>query len=244
MIMATRKSKKTTSKDVKSAAEGAIANLKQIATTLPIDDTLQENQLAATRVSNRVPLDAILIAVGLLNDDPKQFPQFDAADAQAAIDYEQALLPVAAAATVLAKRITRSVQKRRSTTAHQTLAFYQVVKGTTRLGATEETRTKVKQMSKLFTTKTKSRETDVTQKEAGSMVKTRRSEKKQAVAQQKATEASNEAAIAAAQATLDAAVAAGTVPAAPAVAGGATPGTVVVPVAAPVTAPVAGSSGH
>jgi hypothetical protein len=239
--MTTHKQTKTTTttSDVTTQASTAVASLKQLTAGLPIDDAIPTNQLTATRVTHRVPLEAMTIAASILEDNPQHFPQFNATDAKGAIAYEQAMVPVAQAAQVLANRITKSVLKRRTGMAQQTLALYQVMKGTSRLDASEETRTQVKQLGKLFTTKHKSRETEVSQKEAGAMVKTRKSAKKQAVAQAKADAASNEAAIAAAQAALDAAVAAGTVPAA------APPATTTPsPAPAAVASPPAGTPGH
>ena len=205
------KSTKTTTSDVATQATAAIASLKQLVSSLPIDDSIPPNQMSATRVTSRVPLDAMMIASSILADNPKQFPQFDAGEAKAAIEYEQQMAPVGQAALVLSKRITKSILKRRSGMAHQTLALYQVMKGTSRLDGNEETRTQVQQLKKLFTTKRKTRDTEVTQDEAQTMVKTRKGEKKSEVAQAKLSEAANEAAAATAQANLDAAIAAGNV---------------------------------
>jgi hypothetical protein len=202
----------TSTNDVATEAADAVAQIKQIISALPIDDAIPPDQVTGTRVTNRVPLEAMIIAARVLAENPGQFPHFDAADAQAAIAYEQAMQPVLEAATVLTTRLGKSLLKRRAAMAQQTLALYQVMKGASRLAANEETRTQVKQLSKLFTTKRKSRATDVTQKETKIMVKTRKSAKKQAEAQAKADAASTEAAIASAQAALDAAIAAGAVP--------------------------------
>jgi hypothetical protein len=201
-----------TPSDPASQAAEALARLKELTANLEIDDAIPPNQLAATRVVNRVPLKAMTIAAGVLADDPAQFPQFDAADAQAALAYEQAMVPVARAAQELANRITKSVLKRRSEMARSTLALYQVMKGTSRLTANEQTRMQVKELSKLFTTKRKARETDVSQKETDAFVRTRKSEKKQAAAEAKRDDAVSAAAIASARAALEAAVAEGTVP--------------------------------
>jgi hypothetical protein len=239
--MTTRKRNSKTDKSVATVAANALANLESVTSTLPIDDAIPANMVDLTKVANRVPVEAMTIASTILNNDPKSFPQFDGAEVKASIEYEQTMMPVADAAQLLANRIVKSVRKRKSGAAQQTLALYQVVKGTSRLSTNEETRTQVKQLSNLLTTRRKSRETEVTQNETQVMVKTRKSAKKQAVAQQKAAEASTEAAIAAAQATLDAAVAAGTVPAAT---GAATPVAVAAPAVAPGTTPVAGTSGH
>jgi len=236
---------KTKKSDVTTQAASALDSLRALTSALPIDDAIPPNQMAATKVTSRVPLEAMTIAAGVLANNPKQFPQFDGTEAQAAIDYETAMAPVGQAALVLSKRIAKSVLKRRSGTAHQTLALYQVMKGTSRLSTNEETRTQVQQLKKLFTTKPKSRDTSVTQVETQKLVKTAKSAKKQAVAQANAADANNKATIATAQATLEAAVAAGTVsqfvaavtapssPAAPAVAPAAP--AAVVP-AAPATA--------
>jgi hypothetical protein len=240
MTVSKSKTKKSTKSDVTTQATDALASLKQLTASLPIDDAIPPNQMAATKVSNRVPLEAMTIAAGILNDDPKRFPQFDGADAQAAIDYEQQMVPVGQAALVLSKRIARSVLKRRSNMAHQTLALYQVMKGTSRLSTNEETRTQVQQLKKLFTLNPKSRDTDVTQVETKKLVKTAKSTKKQSVAQAKAADANNDAAIATAQASLEAAVAAGTV--SQFVAAVTAPSTATAPVAAP-TAPAATVSG-
>jgi hypothetical protein len=212
MTASKSKTKTTTKKsDISTQAADALASLKQVTANLTIDDAIPPNQLAATKVSNRVPLAALTIAAGILQNDPKQFPQFDGADAQAAIDYEQQMVPVGQAALVLSKRIAKSVLKRRSNMAHQTLALYQVMKGTSRLSTDEGTRTQVQQLKKLFTLNPRSRATDVTQAETKKLVKTAKSARKQAVAQAKAADANNAATIATAQATLEAAVAAGTV---------------------------------
>lgn len=152
-----------------------------------------------------------MIAASVLKNDPKRFPQFDATEAQAAIDYENEMAPVAQASLVLSKRISKSILKRRTTMAQQTLALYQMMKGAARLATNEETRTQVQQLKKLFTNTPKSRATDVTKEETNAMVKTRKSAKKQALAQARATAANNDAAIASAQAALDAAIAAGDV---------------------------------
>jgi hypothetical protein len=203
----------TTTPDVATQATEALASLKTLTASLPIDDAIPDNQMAATRVTGRVPLAAMSIAAGVLADSPEQFPQFDATDAQGALDYEEAMVPVARAALVLSNRITKSVLKRRSGMAHQTLALYLVMKGASRLAENEGIRTHVKEMRKLFTTKTKSRETEVSQSETAAMVKTRKSEKKEAAAQAKADAASNDLAIVSAQTALDTAVATGTLPA-------------------------------
>jgi hypothetical protein len=211
MPVSKSKTKKTTKSDVKTQATDAVASLKQLTTSLPIDDAIPSNQVASTRVTGRVPLEAMTIAAAILQNDPKQFPQFDGTEARAAIDYENAMVPVGQAALVLSKRITKSVLKRRSNMAHQTLALYQVLKGTSRLATNEEIRTQVQQLKKLFTLNPKSRDTNVTQAETKQLVKGARSAKKQSVAQAKAADANTEATIATAQATLEAAVAAGTV---------------------------------
>jgi hypothetical protein len=211
--MPASKSKTTKSKknDVTTQAADALASLKQLTASLPIDDAISPDQVAVTRAANRVPLAAISIAAGILKDDPKSFPHFDAADAQAAIEYEQQMAPVGQAALVLSQRIAKSVRKRRGNTARQTLALYQVMKGTSRLTTNEVTRTRVAQLKKLFTLNHKSRDMSVTQEETKQLVKTAKSAKKQSVAQAKAAEANTEATIATAQATLEQAVAAGTV---------------------------------
>jgi hypothetical protein len=243
------KSTPSAKSDVTTQAASALDSIRALSAALPIDDAIPPNQMAATKVTSRVPLEAMTIAAAVLANNAKQFPQFDGTEAQAAIDYETAMVPVAQAALVLSKRITKSVLKRRSGTAHQTLALYQVMKGTSRLSANEETRTQVEQLKKLFTTRAKSRAADVTQAEAEKMVKTAKSKKKQAVAEAKAADASNVATIATAHATLDAAVAAGTVhqfvaavtapssPAAPAATAAAPAATVAggAPAAAPAT---------
>ena len=212
--MTTHKHTSTTaSSDVTTQAAEALAALKQLTAGLPIDDAIPDNQMDATKVTHRVPLEAMAIAASVLTENPAHFPQFDATDARGAMAYEQAMTPVAQAAQVLANRVTKSVLKRSSNMAHQTLALYQVMKGTSRLATNEETRTQVKQLSTLLTTFHKTRATSVPQTEVDAMVKTRKSAKKQALAQAKADAASNEAAIASAQAALDAAVAAGNPPA-------------------------------
>lgn len=215
ITMATSKSKsnakKSSKSDVSTQAADALAAIKQVTASLTIDDAIPPNQMAATKVSNRVPLEAMTIAAGILKDDPKRFPQFDGADAQAAIDYEQQMVPVGRAALVLSKRIAKSVLKRRSNMAHQTLALYQVMKGTSRLDTNEETRTQVQELKKLFTLNPKSRDTSVTQEHTKQLVKGAKSVMKQTAAQAAAADANEKAALATAQATLQAAVSAGTV---------------------------------
>ncbi len=47
---------KTKKSDVSTQAADALASLKQVTASLPIDDAIAPNQVAATKVSNRVPL--------------------------------------------------------------------------------------------------------------------------------------------------------------------------------------------
>src|SRR5437762_6303934 len=112
---------------------------------------------------------------------------------------------------MLPTRLGQSILKRRAGRAQRTLALYQVLKGTSRLATNEESRTQVKELSKLVTTRRKSRAADVTQKEADVLVKARKSAKKQALARAKGDAASTQATIASARAALDAAIAAGMV---------------------------------
>jgi hypothetical protein len=227
-----------TTPDIGSQAADALATLKQLTSALPIDDAIPPKDMSATRVIGRVPLEAMTIATGVIADAPAQFPQFDPVDAQGTIDYEQAMVPVAQAAQVLSSRITKSVLKRRTQLAQETLALYQVMKGTSRLPASEQTRTQVKQMSKLLSTRRKVRATEVSQTEADQMVKTRKTEKKAAVASTKLAAVAGEAALANAQVTLQAAANAGTLPPPP-LPGATSP---VAPAAAVPAAPAAPAS--
>jgi hypothetical protein len=196
-------------------ASGALASLKALSSSLPIDDALPPKELAAAKVSNRVPLEVMTIASSVLNEDPTQYPQFDATGAKAAVDYEQAMAPVAQAAQVLSSRIEKSILKRRSTMATQALALYAVMKGASRLPANEATRTQVKTMKALLTVKPKSRATAVTQKETQQVTKVMRSQKKAKAAQAELDAASGKAALANAEAATQVAANADLIPQAP-----------------------------
>lgn len=222
----------TPSVSVSAQAGDALASLKQLTGALPIDDAMPPKALAAAKVSNRVPVEVMSIAANILNDAPSQYPQFDATEAQAAVDYEQAMVPVAQAAQVLSTRITKSVLKRRSAMATQALALHAVMKGTARLPTNQQTRTQLKSMSKLLTTKRKSRATAVTKKDTAGVATVIRSQKKAQAAQAAVTAATGKAAIAGAEAVVRVTANAGVLPQTPA------------PSAPPVapTAPVAPAS--
>ena len=173
---------------------------------MPIDDAIAPQALAATKITNRVPLAVMQIAAGVVSDNPSQYPQFDAAGIQSAVEYEQAMAPVAAAAQALADSIQKSILKTRGTAANQALALYAVVKGTARLPTSERSRVQVKTMGKLIATRRKTRATQVTEKEKDGFAKAQRSQKKAQVAQTTASDAGTKAALAAAQASLDAGV--------------------------------------
>jgi hypothetical protein len=177
-------------------AKAAIADLKGLATELPLDDAITKQAFAQLRVNNRVPLGVLSIAAQILNEAPALFPQFDAVEAQAALDYVTAMGPVATAASALATRLRRSVFKRRANAANQALALYAVLKGTARLPANVPMLDQVKEMGQLLTTHRKSRKTSVTKKETGQMVKVARTRKQAEVAQAEADQATAKAAAA------------------------------------------------
>jgi hypothetical protein len=196
----------TKTSDLAKLGSDAVATLKQLTSELPIDDALTPKELAAAKVSNRVPLEAIAVASSVLNEAPEQFPQFDAVGTQTAVEYETTMAPVAQAARVLAERIEKSILKSRSGVANQTLALYAVMKGTARLPASEVTRTQVKQLAALLTTRHKSRNVEVTQDEALKLTRVLKSQKKVALAQAKVASAAKDAAFAQADAAMQAAV--------------------------------------
>ncbi len=190
--------------DFGTPAKAAVADLKALASTLPIDDAIPPHALAQAQVSNRVPLEILSIAAAVLGEDPSQFPQFDAVLAQEALDYVDAMTPVATAARLLAARLTRSILKRRSAAAIQALALYAVLKGTARMPANERMRSQAQAMGQILQTKRRSRATTVTKKEMNQAVKAARLQKKADAAQaaaDKAVQRANAArALAAAQA--------------------------------------------
>jgi hypothetical protein len=193
------------STDLATTAASALATLKDLDSTLPLDDALPARELVAAKIANRVPNEAMSIVSTVLNDDPTHYPQFDAAEAKAALEYEQTMSPVGDAVRALADRIDKSVLKRRSALANTTLALYVVLKGNARLPANEKTRTQVKRLSTLLTTKRKSRATSVTQVETEQAQKEIRAQKVIKVAQAAADAATGKASIATASAALVAA---------------------------------------
>jgi hypothetical protein len=180
-----------------------------------------------------VPAEAVAIVAGILAATPEQFPQFDPVEAQDAIDYEKAIAPVAQAALVLAKRLAKSVLKRRTRSAQNTLAVYLVMKGMSRLDANETTRTQVRQLKALFSTTTRSKATSVSQKEADAMVKERTAQKKAEVATANLATAASDAALATAHVTLQEQAKAGALPVPP-LPGGAPQSTTTLPLNIPI----------
>jgi hypothetical protein len=219
--------------DVTTQAAKAVAALLALSNTLPIDDAIPPKDLAAAKVTNRVPLKAMQIAAEILTANPGQYPQFDAAEATSSVAYEQAMQPVADNALALSQRITKSILKKRSTNAVQTLALYGTLKSVARLPASESTRGQVKQLTKLFTTNKRPRAEKVTQKELGEVAK---GMKKTKVANVKAAKAAVANAAAAEAATAAGIVPPGTAsPVSPSVAPAA-PASPPAPVAIPQTA--------
>ena len=187
---------------IQTQASDALALIKEVTGKLPIDDALPPKDLQAAKVTNRVPLEVMTIASSVLNEDPTQFPQFDGAGIRSAVEYEQAMAPVAVALQVLAERVQKSVLKRRAGAANQSLALYAVMKGTARLPANEQTRTQVRTMGQLLTTNRKSRATSVTEKEKEQFAKGLKVSKKAAAAKATVDDASAKAAYADAEANL------------------------------------------
>ena len=142
---------------------------------------------------------------------------------------------------MLAERLQRSILKRKTTMANQSLALYAVMKGTLRLDVSEQTRSQVKTMTKLLTTNRTSRATSVTVKETSAAVRTMTAQKKAKVAQATVSDASNKAAFASVHAAIQAAANSGSPPptlveSSPA---RVAPAPVASPLAAPVAAPLA-----
>jgi hypothetical protein len=179
--------------DVATAAANATAVLIDLATRLPIDDTLAPFELHHARVRSRIPLRALEIAADVLGDDPGRFPDFDADDARSAVTYARSMLPVAAQARALAASIERSVMKKRTRAGDQSLALYATLKGLARIEAHEKTRAQVRDLAAVLTTNRKSRETTVTGEEAEKLVRVARAKKraslKEGVAKELAAEA-------------------------------------------------------
>lgn len=198
--------------DLNTQASNAVASLKDLASKLPIDDALPPQAAKTARAMNRVPLEVLSIAANVLADDPSQYPQFDATEAKAAVDFEQAMGPVAQAAQALSDSLQKTVLKRRSAMATQALALYAVMKGNARLPKSEQSRTQVKAMGNLLTTNRKSRATSVSQKETAQYVQKAKAQKKSMVAQAAADEATTKAAYVSALAALQTASTAGAAP--------------------------------
>lgn len=184
--------------DLATLSASFLARLRALASTLPLDDSLTPAELQHARMAKRIPLQALVIAAGVLEAEPARFPDFDAADARAAVDYEQTMAPIADEMRVLAASIDRSVMKRRSAAAKQSLALYATMKGVARLPANEKTRSQVKEMADLLTTNRKKRDTSVTLAETEQLKKVARSAKVARVKRAQASSAAAEAATAAA----------------------------------------------
>jgi hypothetical protein len=200
---------------VGAQAASALTALRVIATNLPLDDSLTPTALKHARATNRVPLDVMVIASNILQADQARFGDFDANEARAAVEYEQAMLPVAREARALADSIDRSVMKRRSAAATQSLALYATLKGVARIPANEKTRSHVKEMRALLTTNKKKRATSVTQAETKGLAKVARSAKVAALKSAAAKVAVEDATIAAAEAATAAAAHGSALPSAP-----------------------------
>ena len=171
-----------------TAASDALADIQRLSKTLPLDDLLADEEGAA-RTAVCIPIEMILLAAGVLEDNAGRFHGgFDAQAMRDAIDYERAMGPLVTALTQLTRRVARSIQKHRGGSATQALAVYQTLKGFVRLSKAEPTYAALKDMEALLTTNRKRRATTVTQADvADARSKLRRAK----VAAAKAAEASD-----------------------------------------------------
>lgn len=193
---------------VTAQAKAVVAELKRLVAELPLDDGLTSRDMARAKVTARVPRKAMEIAIAVLAEDPGIFPELHVEEMREALAYVDAMVAVGEAARRLADRATRSALKRRAAMARETLALYQIMKGTARLPQTETTRRRTKELASLFTTRKASRSTTVTKKEEQAIATALRKAKKAALAQAEATKARKQADVASARAAIDAARAA------------------------------------
>jgi hypothetical protein len=182
--MSSSTQKKTHS--IQNQASDAVATIQQVAKTLPLDN-VSPTEAKAAQTASRVPVAVMNIALGILTENPDRFREFDAEAIRSAIDYEQAMAPLATAVSTLARRILRNIRKRRGTAANQSLALYQTLKGLSRLTANDPLETEIGEMEKLLTTTPKGTSTRLTKKEAAA---NNRKAKKAKVAAAKRAEAS------------------------------------------------------
>jgi hypothetical protein len=162
--------KKSKSLDLVTTANDAAVALKHVVSGIPLIDVSPE-QAAASRSGNLVPDEAMTIAIAILEANPKRFPDFDPKAIRSAIQYEQAITPLATQVTSLGQQLTKNAQKQRGDAATQTLNLYQTIKGLNRQTVNESTRAQQRQIGKLLTTHKKRRATTVTQAEAKVAVK-------------------------------------------------------------------------
>ena len=200
----TKSNKTETLPHFSSSASAALANVMQMSKSLPLEDVTSDDATHVARVSARVSTATILVAAGVLEDNPDRFDSgFDAQAMRDGIAYEQAMAPLATALKQLYQRITRNIRTRRGGSATQTLAVYQNLKAFARLSKAEPTQVALKEMEKLLTTNRKRRATSVTQTEIAGRRKQMRKSKVAAAKAAEAADAVKVAADAAKEAGLD-----------------------------------------
>jgi hypothetical protein len=192
----------------------ALATIHALGASLPLDEGAG-NDPKTLGGKLRVPPHAIELAAAYLEQHPDRFHEFDAKSMRGALEFEQSLLPLATGLGQLAKRIVRTVRRRRADAATQTLALYQALKGLVRLTAQDAAQVSLDELEAAISTSRRRRATTVTQKEVNATKTTLRKAKIAAV---KAAEA-KAAADAATRAARDAGIEAS--PSAPAVTNGA-----------------------
>jgi hypothetical protein len=141
-----RSKKSVLTLDLSTLADRTVAALDKLEATLPIDHQLPPAELAQARGLQRVPPQAIAIAMDILVQQPERFPDFDLESAKDALQYELVMRSIAAKSRTLTQHIEKSVLKRRAQAAQQTLVLYATMKGLGRIAGNEGIREKVRDL--------------------------------------------------------------------------------------------------